>query len=74
MWSRVGLENVGKLELIQKALYGGKSAGKDFRNHLRSCMQHLNFEPCPADPNVWMRLAKKSNGSPYYEYISLGTN
>ena len=33
-----GLENVGKIALIQRALYGGKSAGKDFRNHLRSCM------------------------------------
>ena len=29
-----GLENVGKLALIHHALYGGKSAGKDFWNHL----------------------------------------
>ena len=61
-----GLENVGNLALIQRALYGGKSAGKDFRNHLRSCMQHLNFESCPADPDVWMRSATKSNESPYF--------
>ena len=25
-----GLENVGKVALIHRALYGGKSAGKDF--------------------------------------------
>jgi len=33
-----GLEHVGKKALIQQALYGGKSAGRDFRNQLRSCM------------------------------------
>jgi hypothetical protein len=32
-----GLENQGKKALITRALYGGKSAGKDFRNHLRAC-------------------------------------
>ena len=37
-----GLEKVGKVALIHRALYGGKSAGKDFRNHLRSCMRHLD--------------------------------
>ena len=50
-----GLENVGKVALIHRALYGSKSAGKDFRNHLRSCMRHLDFVSCPADPDVWMR-------------------
>jgi hypothetical protein len=69
-----GLENVGKLALIQRALYGGKSAGKDFRNHLRSCMHHLNSESCPADPDVWMRPAMKADGSTYYEYILLYTD
>ena len=28
------IKNVGKVALIHRALYGGKSAGKDFRNHL----------------------------------------
>jgi hypothetical protein len=36
-----GIENVGKVALIRRALYGGKSTGKDLRNHLRSCMRHL---------------------------------
>ena len=69
-----GLENVGKVALIHRALYGGKSAGKDFRNHLRSCMRHLDFVSCPADPDVWMRPAKKADGSSYYEYILLYTD
>ena len=37
------IENIGKVALIHRALYGGKSAGRDFRNHLRTCMHHLMF-------------------------------
>eukprot|EP00957_Ditylum_brightwellii_P165490 12599481-Ditylum_brightwellii.AAC.1 len=40
-----GLENIGKVALIHCALYGGKTTGRDFRNHLRSCMEHLDFKP-----------------------------
>lgn len=69
-----GLENVGRVALIHRALYGGKSAGADFRNHLRSCMRHLGFASCPADPDVWMRPAKKADGSEHYEYILLYTD
>jgi hypothetical protein len=28
----------------------------------------LNFKPCEADPDVWMRMATKENGFEYYEY------
>lgn len=66
-----GLENVGKKALIHRALYGGKSAGRDFRNHLRTCMRHLGFVSCPADPDVWMRPATTNDGSPCYEYVLL---
>jgi hypothetical protein len=58
-----GIENVWKIATIRRALYGGKSAGKDFRNHLRSCMRHLNFASCPADPDIWIRPAQRSDGS-----------
>ena len=61
------LENVGKVTLIHRGLYGGKNAGRDFRNHLRSCMRHLEFEHSLADPDVWMRPAKKLDGSEYYD-------
>ena len=66
-----GLENEGRVALIHRALYGGKSTGKDFCNHLRTCMRHLNFASCPADPDIWMRPAKKSDGSTCYDYILL---
>jgi len=69
-----GIENVGKVALIHRALYGGKAAGKDFRNHLRSCMHFLNFKSCPADPDVWMRPAIKSDGTTCYDYVLLYTD
>ena len=64
---KFGLENVGKTALIHRALYGGKAAGRDFRNHLRSFMGHLCFVPCPADPDIWMRPGIKKDGSPCCE-------
>ena len=69
-----GLENVGKVALIHRALYGGKSAGRDFRNHLRSCMHFLRFKSCPADPDVWMRPSIKSDGTKVYDYVLLYTD
>jgi len=66
-----GLENIGKKALIHCALYGGKSVGRDFCNHLRGCMRHLEFTSCPADPYLWMRPAIHTNGTECYEYILL---
>jgi hypothetical protein len=37
-------------------------------------MRHLDFMSCPADPDVWMRPAKWSDGTDYYEYILLYTD
>jgi hypothetical protein len=51
-----------------------ESAGKDFWNHLRSCMRHLDFTSCLADPDVWMRPDKQSDASDYCEYILLYTD
>ena len=47
------------------------AVGRDFRNHLHSYMEFLNFKSCLADPGIWMRPAIKSDGNTYYEYILL---
>ena len=65
---------MGKVALIHWALYGGKKAGSDLRNHFRSCMRHLDFASCLEDPALWMRPAKKTDGTSYYEYILLYTD
>ena len=67
-----GIENQGRIALIRRALYGGKVAGRDFWLHLRSCMNKLGFTSSRADPDVWLRKAKrKESGEKYYEYVLL---
>ena len=66
-----GMENVCKVAIMHRAVYGGKTSGRDFRSHLRSCMQFHNFTSCPAGPDVWMRPAIKSDGSKCYDYVLL---
>ena len=34
-------------------------------------MHHLNFSPCPADPDIWMQLAQKGDGTPCCDYVLL---
>jgi hypothetical protein len=67
-----GIENEGCVGIIRCALYGGKVAGQDFWQHLRNCMGHLGFSSLRGDPDVWMRLSKRtSTGEAYYEYVLL---
>lgn len=66
-----GVEHQGKRALITRALYGGKTSGRDYRNALRACMKLLKFKSCLADPDVWMRLSHKSTGQEYWEYVLL---
>ena len=37
-------------------------------------MHHLEFVTCPADPDMWMWPAQKSDVSPCYKYILLYTD
>ena len=69
-----GLEHVGSEALFRRALYGGKSAERDFWHHLRSCMVHLQFKSSRADPDVWIRTARRKDGTDYYEYVLLYTD
>lgn len=71
MGPEFGSEYAGRKAIIVRAAYGLKSAGADFRNHLRDCMDHLGYESCKADPDVWMRKATRSDGETYYEYLLL---
>ena len=66
-----GSENIGRKAIVKRALYGTKSAGRDFRNHLRDCMSHMGYESCKADADLWMRVGKSNKGEEYYEYMLL---
>ena len=66
-----GLENIGKVALMGRALYGGKSASRDFWNHLRDCVNFLGFTSCKADPDLWIPLTTKLDGTPCYDHVLL---
>jgi hypothetical protein len=71
-WIRAGPEfgdNKGKCYIVARALYGLKSAGASFRSFMAQQLDDMDFKPCPADPDVWMRSAKKPDGEDYYEYV-----
>jgi len=64
-----GHELEGRRVIIVRALYGLKSSGAAWRSHLSNTLQHLGYTSSLADPDVWFRPAKKSNGFEYYEYV-----
>lgn len=66
-----GKEYEGQTAIIVRALYGLKSSGAAFRNHLAACMRALGYTSCPADPDVWMRPEVRDDGFLYYAYVLL---
>jgi hypothetical protein len=73
VWTVLGPEfgdDAGKHALIVRALYGLKSAGAAFRNHLAECMKHLGWHPCRADRDLWMKAkTRPDDGVLYWAYI-----
>ena len=72
VWFRAGAEmgiHKGKVVVIVRALYGLKSSGARFREHLAQSLRDAGFGSCKADPDVWLREAVKSDGTKIYEYV-----
>jgi len=65
----LGHQNLGKIAVITRALYGLKSIGAAWRSMFAASLQELGFTSCIADPDVWLRPATKSDGLLYYEYV-----
>lgn len=64
--------NAGKRALVVRSLYGLKSSGAAFRNHLADCMGTLGYKPCLADQDVWLKpMVRPSDGHHYYAYVLL---
>ena len=64
-----GEQDVGKVCVIVRALYGLKSRGAAWRSHFANDLRDMGFVSTLADPDVWMRPATKKNGHEHYEYI-----
>ncbi len=72
VWTVLGPEwgaDAGRRAIIVRALYGLKSSGAAYRNHLASYLRELNFKSCLADPDVWLCTACRQDGEAYYEYL-----
>jgi hypothetical protein len=61
--------NQGRPILIVRALYGLKSSGARWRDHLAAILRENGFQSSLADPDVWMRKARKPCGFLYWEYL-----
>ena len=61
--------NEGKLFIVERALYGLKSARASFRQYLTGKIYDLGFKPSAANQDVWMRPATKADGTKFYEYV-----
>ena len=55
--------------IVKMALYGLKSSGAAFRAKLAGVLHDIGYTPSKADPDVWIRLAVKPDGSEYYEMV-----
>jgi hypothetical protein len=73
VWTMLGpkfVYDAGERALIVRALYGLKSDGAAFRNHLADCMKHLGWHPCRADRDLWMKAeTRPDEGFLYWAYI-----
>jgi hypothetical protein len=73
IWMSGGAEfgsHNGKRAIIVRALFGLKSAGAAFCNHLSICMTNLGYKSCLADPRMWLQpMVLESNGTSYYKYV-----
>ena len=59
----------GKILIVVRALYGLKSSGASFRAHLADALKEMGFESSRADPDVWIRPARREDGLEYYEMM-----
>ena len=66
--SRFGSEK-GDVMIIARALYGLKSSGAAWRAKLAQTISDIGYFPSQADPDVWLKVATKEDGTPYYKYL-----
>ena len=61
--------NTYRAAVIVQALYGLKSSGGRWHDHLAAILMEAGFKNSKADPDVWMQKAEKPNGFVYWEYV-----
>ena len=69
-----GPDKEGRPVLIKRALYGLRSSGKAWRDHMAATLRDYGYSSCKADPDVWMRPKTKPDGFKYWSYILVYTD
>ena len=65
-----GLQNEGKYAVIDRALYGLKSASAAWRSHFSDTITKvLGYSPSYADNDVYIKARKRADGLAYYSYL-----
>jgi len=59
----------GRPCMIVKALYGLKSSGARWHEHMAQTLRDMGYLNCRADPDVWMKAKVKPTGEEYWEYV-----
>ena len=58
----------GRPLVVIKSLYGLKSSGARFHEHLADTLRSMGFQPSKGDPDMWIRQ-NTHDGKKYYEYV-----
>ena len=66
-----GPENVGKVYIIVRALYGQRSAGAAWRKMFQDALWEAGWRPTEADPDVYRRASSVTTDAGTYEYYEL---
>ena len=56
----------GHTLLVHKALYGLKSSGLRWHERFADCLRQIGFQPCKAEPDIWMR-----RNNDVYKYVAV---
>jgi hypothetical protein len=71
---KFGAVKEGRVVIITRALYGLRSSGKAWRDHMAATLRDHGYSSCRADPDVWMRSKSKPDGFRYWSYIMVYTD
>ena len=56
----------GHILIVRRALYGLRSSGARWHDRFADVLRELGFEPCKAEPDIWLR-----RNDDVYEYIAV---
>jgi Reverse transcriptase (RNA-dependent DNA polymerase) len=73
IWTWLGPEfgdDSGMRAIVVRSLYGLKSAGASYQNHMAECMRTIGYTSCMADPDLWYKsMVCLVDGFEYYAYV-----